>query len=351
MYVKKKIKLKMQLLNHLNKLKCPLHTRTLSKNVSFETKTLFENLSHQRSLLRVSGNKVYEFLQGLSTNDVFHLRKSSTDALFTMFLNKQGRVLYDALIYKIKNEESTVLIECDRAIQSQLKQHLTSFRIRKSISIDIADHELSVWACFQSKGDHNEDLKKSFCKFQNRKWDEQVLIYVDPRVSLLGLRIIAPSSFTIHNFQNIKQNLHCVLTDKLYNYIKHRYIYGISEGIFEIPTLQTFPFEVNCDYLKGISFHKGCYLGQEFTARTYHTGVIRKRIMPITIHCNNESKILCNSPVFNENGVLIGKIRGIQNEHAIGSLKVDQALCSKFLKVENYNASTHRPTWWPKDKC
>ena len=60
-----------------------------------------------------------------------------------------------------------------------------------------------------------------------------------------------------------------------------RYRLGVCEGSQEIPFDKVTPLEHNVEYMHGVSFHKGCYLGQELTARTHHTGVIRKRIMPL----------------------------------------------------------------------
>ena len=75
-----------------------------------------------------------------------------------------------------------------------------------------------------------------------------------------------------------------------------RYKLGVCEGSEEIPTAKATPLEFNLEYMHGVSFHKGCYLGQELTARTHHTGVIRKRIMPVKlsrkvfINCVERSK-------------------------------------------------------------
>lgn len=341
----------MQAINFLHRMKWPLCIRCWSKNSLSQNKILFENLSIQRSLLRVTGHEVFEFLQGLTTNDMFHLKTPGSDnAIFTMFLNKQGRVLYDAIIYKRRNEDSTVLIECDRAVQNELKQHLTLFRVRKKIYIDILDHELSIWVRFIDSRSGNKELNKTSLasKIKYDRLDEQILGCHDPRLPQLGMRIIAPSNFNIRNFQNLEETTECLLTDQYFNYIKHRYLHGVCEGASEIPTLKVFPFEANCDYLHGISFQKGCYLGQEFTARTYHTGVVRKRIMPIIVPQSNEMNIDFDAPILNENNLLIGKFRGIQNEYAIGSLKIDNALQSKYLRAGNLNVSTFRPPWWPK---
>ncbi len=66
-------------------------------------------------------------------------------------------------------------------------------------------------------------------------------------------------------------------------YHRHRLALGVAEGTDEVPLGACFPLEYNLDYLNGVSFSKGCYLGQELTARSFHTGVIRKRVMPISL--------------------------------------------------------------------
>ncbi|KAF8640114.1 hypothetical protein AX17_001350 [Amanita inopinata Kibby_2008] len=68
------------------------------------------------------------------------------------------------------------------------------------------------------------------------------------------------------------------------DYAVHRILHGVPEGSIDIPPLQAFPMESNLDVMGGLDFRKGCYVGQELTVRTYHTGVVRKRILPVTIY-------------------------------------------------------------------
>lgn len=181
--------------------------------------------------------------------------------------------------------------------------------------------------------------------------NENIYACLDPRLNNLGTRIIAPQNFQLKDIQNIDQDSAYLLSNETYNNKQHRYVNGVCEGTEEIPSLKCFPFEANCDYLHGISFHKECYLAQEFTARTYHTGVIRNRIMPIVIHSHSESKIEYNTAILNECDQLVGRLKGIQNTYAIGLLKTDLALYSKYLKIDNIYASTHRPIWWPNSNA
>lgn len=331
-------------------LKLPTFVRHNSQNVTPPKKLIFENLSPHRSLLRVAGNEVFQFLQGLITNDINHVKEASGDsAMFTMFLNKPGRVLYDAIIFKRKNDENSCLIECDQAVEQELKRHLMIFRVRKKIDIEIVNNQLHIWTGFEDcRNASNQDAQHIVMPKMSNAKSNEVITCLDPRLNQLGIRFIAPNSFQITDFQNIYQNVECVLSNDEYNYIEHRYVHGVSEGSIEMPPTKTFPFEANCDFLHGISFHKGCYLGQEFTARTFHTGVIRKRIMPIVIESPGDTKLEFDAPIVNETEQLIGKLKGIRNNHAIGSLKVDQALSSKSLKIGDLAASTYRPAWWPR---
>ena len=111
-----------------------------------------------------------------------------------------------------------------------------------------------------------------------------------------------------------------------------------------LPT-KCLPLEANADYLHGVSFHKGCYIGQELTARTFHTGVIRKRYMPLLFDDSGEVDITAD--IVNEKGKNVGKVRGIDGSHGIGLLRISECLSAETLKIGTVSVKTHRPEWWP----
>lgn len=337
----------MRLLSSFNVLK----RATLRNFCTKSENTLFiENLSTRRSLIRISGHRmeVEPFLQGLITNDINHVTESkSNSSMYTMFLNKPGRVLYDSIVYKRQADPGTFYVECDRSLDSNLQQHLRLFRVRKKIDIDIVRDDFDIWAAFQPI--HPKDKKVA-----NEVNDNGLMTkFIDPRLSTLGWRLIAPKKTVQKEFENVWTNYKITVCNESsdYNFTQHRYVHGICEGADEIPTAKCFPFDVNCDYLHGISFHKGCYLGQEFTARTYHTGVIRKRVMPIQIDLDPKickSSISVDTPITNEDGKPIGKLKGVRNGHAIGLLRIDLALATKNLLIGELKGSASRPSWWPQ---
>jgi folate-binding protein YgfZ len=100
----------------------------------------------------------------------------------------------------------------------------------------------------------------------------------DPRLPALGHRLVLPTGQDpLPLLPAGCRSCHPATFTSL------RYRLGVAEGAAEVPTGKALPLEYNLDYLHGVNFHKGCYIGQELTARTHHTGVIRKRILPLTI--------------------------------------------------------------------
>lgn len=288
------------------------------------------SLSLSRSLIRCVGGKTdtAQFLQGMITNDMNHLANGSP-CIYALFLNKAGRVLYDTIIYKASQPDETkdgFLIECDTSIASTLIKHLKLYRVRRKIDINVTD-ELDVWCL---KGPLNDVTQSKNLK-----------AYVDPRLKDIGLRIISTKNC------NVKDLVGSVEEGNSDDYISHRYKLGICEGIVDLPPEKAFPLESNCDYMHGVSFHKGCYIGQELTARTYHTGVTRKRLMPLLFDNPINFKADDSVDIKNQDGQVVGKARNVIETHGLGLLRMEQALASGQLHLNENRCRTERPTWWP----
>lgn len=321
---------------------------------------MFEQLK-DRSLIRVSGSEVCDFLQGLITNDIRHLAQG-IGCMFAMILNTKGRVLYDTIIYRT-SQKDTFLIECDKQITEPFQKHLKMYKVKRKIDISNLQDEYNIYSVFNFKtstGDENNEhstkkleglivpctsLKETLPETSSTcKMYEDLLIYRDPRISDLGSRIIAPNKSDIP--QQISQIFNIISEpDKKATYRALRYNLGIGEGIIDLPPGNCLPLEANCDYLHGISFHKGCYIGQELTARTHHTGVIRKRLMPL-IFSKLPIKLPEEDRVMNNN-VNLGKLRGIEDNVGLGLLRISQALELKEITVGDGVARTIKPSWWP----
>lgn len=203
------------------------------------------SLNLSRSLIRCVGAKTEtsQFLQGMITNDVNHLSKDPS-CIYGLFLNRAGRILYDSIVYKTPTADQakeTFLIECDSAVAASLTKHLKLFRVRRKIDISLSD-EHDLW-CLEGIAEDLEGSTKDLVKL------------VDPRLKDIGMRIITTKNY------DLKKSLVNVQEGSLDDYTTHRYKLGICEGIVDLPPEKSFPLEANCDYMHGVSFHKGCYIG------------------------------------------------------------------------------------------
>lgn len=321
-----------------------------------------EHLKH-RALIRVTGKESSEFLQGLITNDMNHL-DGGVGCMYTMFLNTKGRVLYDTIIYKTFLDDM-FYVECDSDGVDILSKHLKMYRVRRKVDIVSLKDEYNIYALFNignvSHVRRNKDtanlkglegaivpcnvLSSELQESTNSlKVYKDLQIYQDPRVGLLGSRVIVAKCIDpkeqISEISRINPE-----PDSNCDYKWFRYNLGVGEGSIDHPPNSSFPLESNCDYLHGVSFHKGCYLGQELTARTHHTGVVRKRLMPLYFS-KIPTKLPEGNTILHENNNL-GKLRGIKGDVGLGLLRISKALELNEFSVGNGVAHTLKPSWWP----
>eukprot|EP00871_Galdieria_phlegrea_P003515 jgi/Galph1/4164/GphlegSOOS_G2859.1 len=219
-----------------------------------------------RFMLKVTGKDAVKFLQGLVTQNVETLvqRQTSLNNLgYTAFLNKRGRLINEGFLLSLGSEGDNWLLDVHPSTGPELLKHLTVFRLRSKVDLQNVTNLFQVWAApgFQN----TEQLQADF------ETESTIFGSVDPRLSRLGLRLYLSSDSKYRG--NEEQD------ERVYHLLKM--VNGIPEGSVDYTFLQSLPFEANLDYLNGISFHKGCYLGQETTARVNYTGVVRKRLAPV----------------------------------------------------------------------
>ena len=296
-----------------------------------------------RALIQVKGEEAPEFLQGLMTNDITHLdtgqsKSKCLPSMYCMFLNTQGRIIFDTFI--IKKADGDYLIDCDNEAKEKLAKHLKMYKVRRKISIKVIENEtVGVLYDDQKQAISCDDFCPDENEFQN-------FFFRDSRCPLMGFRVIGDNTKTT-----------TADNTSIENYIRHRYELGICEGVSEIPYGKCTPLEYNCEYMHGVSFHKGCYIGQELTARTHHTGVIRKRIMPIELSSeivknidddnNNNNEM---TDIRNEKGKKVGKVCATLKTSGLALLRIEDCLKSENLTVDKTSVTVNFqiPSWWPE---
>jgi len=312
-----------------------------------------------RSVLQVTGVEASTFLQGLMTNDIDTLVENERKSLYCMFLNTAGRILFDAIISK-GVEPDQFLLDVDSKVSNLAKKHLSLYKVRRKILIKIEEN-LSVHAVFKDElksatpelSTQSPVIGSTFCSGGSSApgvedigppLSKHCLTHPDPRLATLGHRLLletcdSPSQFLPED---------CQLADPK-DFLLHRCMLGVSEGCEDIPLGKCTPLEYNLDYLHGVSFHKGCYIGQELTARTHHTGVIRKRILPLKIGgdlVSGEEDLT----VKNEAGKTVGKVRRIHTDVGLGLMRLKESFAADKLTVNETPVTVIKPEWWPNEK-
>ena len=203
----------------------------------------------ERAIIRLTaeGENVTEFLQGLVTNDV-------TGALpvWTALLSPQGKVLFDFFVWPSGDD---LLIECERQYADELAKKLALYRLRRKIAIAVDPNVEVHWT--GHRGDGGAD---------------------DPRLAALGQRWLTPASDEPEE------------PGADGAYLAHRLSLGVTEGRAELGHDQTLWLECNAAELHGVSFRKGCYVGQENTARMNWRQKINRRLLVVPLDRSDEKR-------------------------------------------------------------
>ena len=184
-----------------------------------------------RALLRLSGEDVRGFLQGLVTHDLALLAPERP--LWAGLLSPQGKALFDFILWA---DGDDVLIDCEREAAGDLAKRLTLYRLRRKIAIE-REPVLCVHWSLAGHGPH------------------------DPRLAELGHRWLAPENGAGEGW------------------LAHRLALGVTEGRAELGSDKTLWLECNAVELNGVSFTKGCYVGQENTARMNYRSKVNRRLV------------------------------------------------------------------------
>ena len=242
---------------------------------------------NNRTILKISGANYLNFLNNILTSDITKLK--SKEVTPSALLTPQGRILFDLLIslgpIENINDLGCVLIECEVTQSEDLFKKISMYNLRKEVFIEKTNLQVSVM-------DNPKDYPCSL--IDKRFYHENI-----GRV------------YTVSKVQNIDLELHSFNQDNIYWYNSLRYINCIPEGPKEIISNVSLPLEINLDLLGGISFEKGCFIGQEVNARVKWKGIVKKKYVPIIIKNRDVSKIKLKENDKNEvylNDINIGQI-------------------------------------------
>jgi folate-binding protein YgfZ len=222
---------------------------------------VFATIAKRRGVLRIAGEDRVSFLQGLVTNDV--ARAAAGQAVYAALLTAQGRFLHDFFIVA---DEDALLLDCEAERRADLLRRLGMYKLRAKVTIEDKTDSLAVILLW---GDGAKSATSSA---------GAIAIYSDPRLLTLGARAIvaaidAEAWIAGRGFAKADED----------GYDRHRIALGVPDGSRDLPVERALLLENGIDELHGIDWQKGCYVGQEVTARMRYRGLVRKQLLPVAI--------------------------------------------------------------------
>lgn len=233
---------------------------------------------NNRACLSVIGDEAEHFLQGLITNDV--KKTDENHLIYSLMLSPQGKFLYDFFILKVKNG---YMLDVAKVDEAEIIAKLNFYKLRAKV--EIVQNNNSVYGFFGNSNDAKNFLK-------------------DPR--------------TKHNFYRFYTEKEVPNTNLYQDYnlerIKHKIVCGVEDMVKN----ESFPLQFNMNEMNSIDYFKGCYVGQEVTARSHHRGQIKKQIQLIS----GDGNLLKNREILHNN-IKVGFITSVEKNFALALIDND----------------------------
>lgn len=286
-----------------------------------------------RGVLAVAGPDARAFLQGVITNDIEKAQPGK--AIYAALLTPQGRYLFDFFIVEL---DGVLFLDAAKSRLADLQARLLKYRLRAKVEVDDVSKLFRIIALL---GDGTHD-SEALHGYEGRGGPFAAgFCYVDPRYAGIGARALLPTSgaeaLTNAGFQ---------ANDRM-GYETLRLYYGIPEGTVDLVQEKSLPLEANLDLLNAIDWDKGCYVGQELTARMRYRALLKKRLLPVEVEGDVPP---IGAPVTFE-GEEAGEMRTGMGDQAIALLRLEKVVAAvnaeKPLMVGDTKLTPRHPAWLP----
>ena len=254
-----------------------------------------------RGVVAVTGPDAKKLLAGIITNEMDLL--DAQPALFAGLLNPQGKILFEFFVVQAPHDSPDgVLLDVARDHAGDLVERLAMYKLRAKAEVADVSPTHAVWAFWSDKGDGIPNAEQTL---------SAGIRYPDPRLSGMGLRFIQPRSAVPPVGQV-----------EIVGYHAHRIALGVPEGGKDYDFGDAYPHEANFDILNGVSFDKGCYVGQEVVARMQHKTVVRKRVVRVRATCDLPPA----RPDIRAGEAIIGRLGSVAGGAGLALLRLDRVI-------------------------
>lgn len=277
-----------------------------------------------RAVLEITGADRQEFLQGISSNDVSQVAQDN--AVYTCFLTPQGKFLYD--MFLVAQDDDTWLADVEKDSLAALLAHMNKYKLRADVSFDVEENTIPY--VFYGGA------------IPATLYDEAT-VYSDPRMAEIGWRGYVPKN----KRENLEEESLKVAGEFVGfdDYDSFRLSLGVPDGRRDITPEKMHLIEANMEQLSGVAFDKGCFTGQELTARVHNRGLVKKRLLPIRL----DFPVAVGDTVTNLDGEAIGHVTSQNNRYAMAHVKLELArpvlAGADKAQIDGSDVELFKPDW------
>lgn len=290
-------------------------------------------LSH-RGLITVGGDDRRDFLQGLVSNDV--MKAGVEHAIWAGFLTPQGKYLHDFFMIEIGD---VLYLDCEGGDRlMDFGKRLSKYKLRSQVDLGIAP-DFAIVALWGDGAATALGLPEEAGAGRPM---EGGAVYIDPRLAAAGARAVLPSARIAEILELL--GFAAVMPE---DYDLTRLELGLPDGTKDMVVDKTVLLEANFDALNGVDWNKGCYMGQELTARTKYRGLVKRRLMPVSIEGEAPP---AGTPLMTD-GKEVGEMRSSRDGLGIALIRLDrleETGPDMVLVADGTTVALRQPAWPPE---
>jgi len=276
-----------------------------------------------RGALEIAGADRVAFLQGLVSNDV--AKAAAGAPVYAALLTAQGKYLHDFFVVALGD---ALYLDCERARLADLQRRLALYKLRSKVTLADASARFTVAAAWGDEAPAKLGLAPDAAKVFAGG-----VAYSDPRLAALGVRFLIPAGrdgeIATAGFARADTAA----------YDRHRLALGVPDGSRDLEIEKSILLENGFEELNGVDFAKGCYMGQELTARTKYRALIKKRLVPVKV----DGPLPAPGTLVTHDGEEVGELRSGRDGIALALLKLD-ALAGP-LSAGGAKLAAQKPEW------
>lgn len=277
-----------------------------------------------RGLIKIDGPDARAFLQGIVSQDMN--RVTTETAVYSAFLTPQGKFLYDFFCFEM---DGALVLDCEADRRSDFFKRLSMYKLRSNATLSDITETHQVYAVL----DEPAKLGLGDSRGQSVPCGGGVA-YIDPRLAAMGARVTLPKGDPALTQAGLTAG-----TVEDYEYV--RITQGLADGSRDMEVDKALLLENGFEELDGVSFTKGCFMGQELTARTRYRGLVKKRLLPVAI----DGPVPEAGSVVEADGKEAGEMRSSVGNIGLALMRLDQLHDGASFTIGKTTLTPNIPDW------